>query len=126
MEQLGQLTTSWQEEQDTKVWYPRRLRSTMDCLPAWKFSTKARARVGPMARPLPGTSSRFMSTSSTWGIWAWPKRSSSLWKWNFPSWAMRKDSMEGVAEDSRQKAPVFPQRNRATSLASYRGLDSDL
>ena len=34
--------------------------------------------------------------------------------------------MEGVAEDSRQKAPVFPQRNRATSLASYRGLDSDL
>ena len=34
--------------------------------------------------------------------------------------------MEGVAEDSRQKASSRPQRYRAASLASYRGVDSDL
>lgn len=51
-----------------------------------------------------------MSTSSTWGSAAWPKRSSSRWKPIFFSWAMRVVSTEGVAEENKQKAPSFQQR----------------
>lgn len=65
MLQWGQVTTSWQDRQEAKVWYPLRFNSTMDCRPCRKFSTRACSSTGPMALPLPGMSSRFRSTSST-------------------------------------------------------------